>query len=376
MRRGWASVTGTVVSASAAAFWAYALAVLQPSTEPAPPVEWAENNTYWSRDLRFVALIVVVLGLVLIARGDRVRSRLAIAIAIGAGWLVADVALDRVGVAGLPTAVLLGLVGGGVVLAFAWALRRDEPGGVGDDGRRPLIAAAAIGATLLPVTAGIESPTDTEATLTPSTLVVAALLLAVAVGCAAAAAPPPLARRRWALVVLVCLGGAAAVALRLIQPGERSLVGVLVCGLLVAGVALMSWDWPGGRPSPARHALVGLGALVGYPVLTVFTLVLTAFVLPVGRAMTALAGNPPVNAADTDALYSLCGLVTGVVLGAVLARIADEPFLTPPAKPSRSSPPTYTRHRAETVVRPRQHFTQVQAGHRWDSERDLPDGPA
>lgn len=327
MRQGWTGVTGAAVSVSAAVFWAYALAVLQPSTEPAPPTDWAENNTYWARDLRFLALVVVVLGLVLIARGDRSRSRLAMA--VGAGWFVADVALDRAGVSGTPMAALLAAGGGAVVLAFFRAIRRDGRVGAANGARRWPIAAGAVGATLVPIAAGIESPTDTEPTLTPSALVVAALLLAVAVGCAAAAAPPPLARRRWALVTLVCLGGVAAVALRLIRPGERSLAGVAVCGLLVAGVALLSWDWPRGRPHLGRHALVGLGALAAYAVLTVFTLVLTALLLPVGRALTALAGNPPVNAADTDALYSLCGLVTGLVIGAVLARISDEPVLAP-----------------------------------------------
>lgn len=36
-----------------------------------------------------------------------------------------------------------------------------------------------------------------------------------------------------------------------------------------------------------------------------------------GGAATAIVGNPPVNAADEDVLYSVAGLAAGLVFGAV-----------------------------------------------------------
>ena len=84
----------------AAMIWAYDLTMLQPLTEPDKP--WhgatASNNTYWARDVRWMALVGALFGLVLAFRGDRRRSAVA-AVAV-AGWIGADVILDRSDVMG------------------------------------------------------------------------------------------------------------------------------------------------------------------------------------------------------------------------------------------------------------------------------------
>jgi hypothetical protein len=75
---------------------------------------------------------------------------------------------------------------------------------------------------------------------------VGALLLAVTLGCAVAAAPDLRAPQRWVVGGLASAGGAAV--LRLIQPGNRLLAMMALGALLLIGVALLSWDWPDGRP--------------------------------------------------------------------------------------------------------------------------------
>jgi hypothetical protein len=63
-----------------------------------------------------------------------------------------------------------------------------------------------------------------------------------------------------------------------------------------------------------------------------FTLI---FTLPIAARLTDLAGSPPVNSANTDAIYSLIGLLVGLAFGAMLA-------LGPASRnsgPRRGSPP-------------------------------------
>ncbi|MEU7399577.1 hypothetical protein, partial [Streptomyces albogriseolus] len=67
----FARPVGLLLSAAAVVLWAYGVTVLQPLTEPIGP--WSErlpgNNAYWARDLRFMAIMAVALGLVLAGRG-------------------------------------------------------------------------------------------------------------------------------------------------------------------------------------------------------------------------------------------------------------------------------------------------------------------
>ncbi|HEX5594506.1 MAG TPA: hypothetical protein VFX61_00560 [Micromonosporaceae bacterium] len=104
MRAGWGSF-GVTCAWGGAVLWAVGLAVLQPGAEPVKPwhEEWASNNSYWVRDIRWMAIIVALAGLILAFRGDRLRSRLAVLAVVA--WLAADLWLDRIDVAGRAAAV-------------------------------------------------------------------------------------------------------------------------------------------------------------------------------------------------------------------------------------------------------------------------------
>jgi hypothetical protein len=130
--------------------------ILQPSTEPVGPGAIAENNTYWVRDLRFSAIIVLVLGLILAFRGHGARSGLSIA--AGAGWLVADLALDRADVAGGEAAALLAVAGCAVVVTLSLLPGR----GAGRRDRRVLIGAASVGAARLSPPPSSRPPTPSR----------------------------------------------------------------------------------------------------------------------------------------------------------------------------------------------------------------------
>ncbi|HEV7708584.1 MAG TPA: hypothetical protein VGP16_10360, partial [Asanoa sp.] len=152
----------------AAVFWAVDLALWQPLAER--PGEVGENNTYWARDLRFSAIVAIALAVLLAGRGDRL-SRWAAA-AVGAGWIAADLMLNRADLDGGGAAVLLVVSGGLAAAAVTSAVLARA---AGEPARRPLVLGAAIAASLTPLIAGIESPTDTEAALTPAALTLGAL---------------------------------------------------------------------------------------------------------------------------------------------------------------------------------------------------------
>ncbi|WP_212817875.1 hypothetical protein [Polymorphospora rubra] len=338
MRAGWrgtadtpplagiASPAGVVVAAAAAVGWAIGLAVLQPLTEPSGPDAYAENNTYWVRDLRFMAVVAIALGLILAGRGDRWATRAGVA--AGALWIGADVVLDRSDLAGWPAAGTLAALGCLAVGAVAAIQRRRAH----RPRRRALVAVAAVGAALTPLAAMIESPTDTEPALTPAALVVSGILLALTVGAALAAglavpdgtdAATP---ARLALAVTVLALGAAGLAwTRLVEPHERA-PSLLLGIMLLAGLSLLSAHWPAGRPAwDAQGATIAVLA-IGYPVLTFFWMFLLMFGTPIATLLTALAGSIPVNSADTDSLYALVGSATGLTIGALLVTADRSPY--------------------------------------------------
>jgi membrane protein YqaA with SNARE-associated domain len=353
----WRGVAGVGSALGATVFWAIGLAVLQRLSEPVGPDAYAENNTYWVRDLRFMAVIVVVLGLLLASGGARAGVKPILA--LGVAWIAADVVLDRVGVAGAVTAVVLAVVGCVAVLTVALSLaRRTQPGDVrgagpgdvrragpgdvrrvrpgdvrgvrpGDDIRRVagrdrvvLLVAAAVGAALAPLAAGIESPTDTESALTPSAVIVGALLVVTTVGAALSLAPAGSTGCRIGAGTLAALGGAGVVAVAPVAPPGQLVPMMLLATVLLGGVSLLASALPGRRPRWRRQVPVFLAVLVGYPVLTMFWLLLTVFGVPVGAWLTALAGSAEVNAADSDTLYALIGLATGLLLGGLLTLAA------------------------------------------------------
>ncbi|MER7889321.1 hypothetical protein ABTX15_05800 [Micromonospora sp. NPDC094482] len=332
---------GLLLAAAAAVLWAVNLTVLQPLTEPIGP--WSEtlpgNNTYWARDLRFVAILGVVLGLVLAGRGDRRWS--APAVLLGGVWVAADVALDRADPTGAVPAVVLAAGGCALLAVLATLLalvERGRPGAVGNPAdlarRRALTVAACVAAVSTMVAAGIESPTDREPELHPAALATAALLAALAIGCALAAAPGGTRARGW---LAAGLGAATLLVLGLVRavpPGPRLLPEVALGAVLLTGVTLLAWEWPGGRPDWGRHALAAIAALIG-PTAMLLVVAIVMMILRVAAPFTALAGNSPIHAADSDILISLAGLLAGLGMGLLLAW---PPALT--AGPAAAAQPT------------------------------------
>jgi hypothetical protein len=322
----WSVVVGLGGAGAAVLVWASNLTLLQRLTEPAKPWhdEWAENNTYWARDLRWTVLVAIVAGLVLAFRGDRWRS-VGAWLAVGA-LIGVDLAVDRHDLAGRPAA---GWLSAAVcaLLFLGWLLTRR---GSAPD-RVPLILTASVAAATAPLAAGIESSSDTDpAALEPAALVTGLLLVAMAVGCAVAAAPRP-SPRRLAVAGAVAVVASDAVALLVFETGPQILLYVVAGGLLLAGVATVVCPWKPGM------AIAAICMLVGHPVLSTALFVFFAIGWPLGPELTRIAGNPPVNAADMDLIVVPVGVLSGLILGALLivisrvGRPADAPRTEEPA---------------------------------------------
>ncbi|MCG5469658.1 hypothetical protein LADH09A_003576 [Micromonospora sp. LAH09] len=331
---------GLLLSAAAVVLWAYGMTRWQPLTEPLGP--WSErlpgNNAYWARDLRFMAIMAVPLGLVLAGRGQRRWG--GPAVVLGGCWIAADVVVDRADPIGVRATVLLAVAGCAVLGALAgmlwWRERGAQPAwdydrqSTGERGtpsaaaRRVLTGAACVAGVLTLVAAGMESPTDREPELNQGALVTAALLVALAVGAALAAAPARTGARVGLAAGLTVAALLGVGLVRAAAPGERFLPEVGLGAVLLTGVTLLAWDWPGGRPVWRHHALAALIALVGPVVFLVATAVPMMLMLPIGATFTSLAGNSPINAADSDVLVSLVGLIAGLGVAVLLARPSVE----------------------------------------------------
>ncbi|MBM7492725.1 hypothetical protein JOD64_003947 [Micromonospora luteifusca] len=319
---------GLLLSAAAVVLWAIGMTVLQPLTEPIGP--WSENlpgnNAYWARDLRFLAIMAVSVGLVLAGRGQLRWSQPAVA--LGGLWVAADIAIDRVDPTGVEATVLLAVSGCVVLAALAAVLRWREratpparPWGTPPArDRKALTGTACVAGVLAVVAVGMESPTDREPELNQGALATAALLVVLAVGAALAAAPAR-SRARLGLAAGLAVAALLGVALvRAVPPGTRLLPEVALGAVLLTGVTFVAWDWPGGRPIWWHHALAALAALVGPMAFLLATAIPIMILLPIGATFTALAGNSPINGADSDVLLSLFGLLSGLAMSLLLAR--------------------------------------------------------
>ncbi|MFF0155508.1 hypothetical protein [Micromonospora sp. NPDC005203] len=315
----FARPVGLLLCAAAVVLWAFGVTVLQPLTEPIGP--WSENlpgnNAYWARDLRFLAIIAVVLGLVLAGRGLRHWSRTAVV--LGGLWVAADLAIDRVDPIGVQATVLLAVGGCAVLGVLAVVLAGWERGLPPAADRKVLTGAACVAGVLTIVAAGIESPTDREPELRQGALATAALLVVLTVAAALAAAPAR-PRSRVGLAAGLAVASLLGVGLvRAVAPGARLLPEMALGAVLLTGVTLLAWDWPGGRPIWRHHALAALAAFVGPFAFLLVTAIPMLILLPIGPTFTALAGNSPINAADSDVLVSLCGLLSGLGMSLLLA---------------------------------------------------------
>lgn len=284
---------GAVASlgASAAVLWAYGLTVLQPAAEA---IGYAENNSYWPRDVRWPIVLGVTGLLVALSRGN--RRGWVTALGFGGLWIVADLLLDRAAVtAWAPVAVVSALAVVAAAVTVGWPDRSPSAD------RRAVLAVVAMCAASAPLAAMVESPTDTEPQLPWTRLSAAALLVVAAVAGALVTAVGRTRLGPGAVTVVV------AVAALGIAPG-RMVTGVIAgAGLLVA-VWLLSRPWPGW----GQAAGVAVASLVAYPVL-VAVAVYVQFAVPVGAWFTAIAGNEPIHSADSDILFVAAGMGVGLV---------------------------------------------------------------
>ncbi|MBL7255872.1 hypothetical protein [Paractinoplanes lichenicola] len=271
------------VPIAAAVLWAL---MFRPLTEP------AGNNSYWVRELRWAALIALVLVLIVLAQGGR-RTTYG-ALGVGVAWLAADIAIDR---AGLST---IGLALGATAAGLAcWAVVTTLP-----FVREPNVplAVAIVAAVASGLATATESPTGTEPALALGSAATGSLLALTAVLAAGAGA------RAAALAV------AAPWLLRYALPEPSGVRWLAVFAFTVLLIGLLA-----GR---ARAAL----AAVVIP-LMLLPLVLLSALLPSGRLLTALAGHPPIGPGDEDVVL----IVLAVPIGVVLARtmVAFSPSASP-----------------------------------------------
>jgi hypothetical protein len=324
-RTAVATVLGVLCACSAAIVWAIDLTTWQPLTEPAKP--WhdvtAENNTYWARDLRYFAIILTLASIALVLRGGRCRALVA-----GAGaiiWTGIDVWLDRVDLVGSTAAVVLATVASLVLVGASLADRRRPARRSG----RTLAATAGCAAALAPLIWALESTNDHD--MTASGVVAARVALGVTAAvitfaCTLAAARNPTIGQLAGLTAVIA---ATTVGFYLAgQAGQSRLL--FLCGIAGQFTAI-AFVTSSHQPMASHRWRLPLVAtaygLIGYPVLALLTAALTPHLVPVGGLLTWLAGNPPVNAADSDLITALCGLVTGAGFALLLARSQphDEP---------------------------------------------------
>jgi hypothetical protein len=314
--------------------WALGVTVLQPLSEPAGEHAYAENNTYWARELRWGALIAVVLVLLIYARGDRRITR---GVLLGGlTWLAADIGLDRMDPASGTVVLAVAAAGAAILGCVAAGAVRAVP--------RPqvLLTVATVAAVTSGMTTGTESPTDVEHALNLGSAAVGSLLALVAVVAAVSAAGSAGRLRAAVAAPIGVLAAAVPCLLRYRYPqptGDRSLGTLLFTVVLLLTIVVLAGprprsgrDW---RRYPAALAVVA----VTLPVMTV-PLLYAFIALPVGGLFTTLAGNPPVDSADSDVVFDIVAILIGLALGRALRNLA-------PARPA----PLRAAQRADPAVR-------------------------
>ncbi|WP_127506085.1 hypothetical protein [Actinoplanes solisilvae] len=296
------------LAAAAAVAWALGLVVLQPLSEPIGPETYA-NNTYWARELRWGALLALVLALIVLSGGRR-RANWSI-VAGGCAWLAADVVLDRFDVD--QGAAWFAAGAAVVALAGCAVVAAPRPGS--------LRAAAIVAAVASGLATATESPTDTEMGLHLGSAAVGSLLALVAVAAAAG-------RRRVPIAVPV-LAAAVPWLLRFNPLPD----GMLWFGcfaftvlLVVAVVALAT-------PHVGQHGIVATIAAITLPVM-LLPLTLASVLVQSGKPFTLLAANPPIEV-DEDVILIVLAIPVGIVLDHVLRGFSPEPAV-PDTRPRAS----------------------------------------
>lgn len=321
MGSNWRAAVGALCGAVAAVVWAVSLAIYQPFMEPdgfwtdaatgETYPEIGSNNTYWPRDIRQLAILLAFAGVVLLCRAN-VRGILAGAAGAGV-WLGADLALDRFDVHGNPAAVWLALGGLAGFAATAFVARRVSAGEPGSSfvGHVLATVVAVSGAVTMLVTTPWDEPvTIADQVEVENALTLLKVVLVVALG-AAALTLLPLARIRWMAPFIAVAALAAWPA-----TATYGFLGMLGLLLLPAGAAA--------AVAAARDVsllrLLGVAAVCAVALIPVY-LLLYIVGSAVGGAMTSLAGNPPINSADTDLSLSFTALLLGLLFAAISHRL-------------------------------------------------------
>lgn len=298
-------IAAPILAATAAAWWGFALTVLQPAIEAERAgVPSVGNNAYWVREVRWTMILLALVAFVWACRGDRRRSGLAVVGALA--WIGVDVWLDRIDLTGTWVAFVAGALAAAACIGAARRPRHD----------RPVLVLAATTAALAAMVGAVQSPGDTEPGLVWSGCVGAGLAVLLALGCAVSAAPG-----RRAIPIAVLPVSAVLIAVMWLPfPGEPAsgLAALALTAILLWTVMLRVWTPPGGVLGAALALPSSAAALfiAGF-------LLIPLVLLNLGAPFTALAGNPPVNPADTDSLNVLLTLVVGLAAGVLCNFLAS-----------------------------------------------------
>ncbi len=313
-------VVGIVVGAAGSVMWAVSLAVYQQIMEPTglsidsdgrQHPNLAENNTYWPREVRELGILLALAGVILIGNASR-RSFVATAV-LGVAWLGADLYLDRIDIDGRPAVTWLAVAETAAVMVIS-LLTMLVPRGAAPTplGRHLAGGTAAVIGAIGPegiVNPWVEPLSSRQQEITDA-IIVMDIALVVGFLIAALALLLPLTTTtfaRWFVVIATAL---ALPAQTVGIDGTLNINPVPYLGdvlLLMAVVVVL------GGPI-LRILLVGVGVgVVAVPVLFIVWIVVG---WTVGPVLTDLAGNPPVNAADTDAAIGLPLLICGVAITA------------------------------------------------------------
>lgn len=305
-------IAAPILAATAAAWWGVALAVMQPRTEAEQAgVLSVGNNAYWVREVRWAMILLALVAYLWACRGNRTRS--VVGAAAAAAWIGLDLGLDRVDLAASPWQVAVPAAAAAAAACVAAGVSQPR------SDRTVLVLAAAVAASVAGLLGAIQSPTDTEPGLLWSGCVIAGLSVLLTLGCAASAAPARPGRRAIAAAVLI---GCAALVLLMWQPfpgaPASGWAAVPLAAILLWTVLISVWTPPGGVLGYAL-ALPALAAALPVAGLLLVPLV----ILNPGAPFTALAGNPPVNGADSDTLLAALSLLIGLAAGAVFNVLAS-----------------------------------------------------
>ncbi|MFI5915078.1 hypothetical protein [Dactylosporangium sp. NPDC051541] len=275
---------------------------------------WTDgSDANWARDLRWDAIVAVVLAVIACARG---RRRVTVeALVGGLVWLAADIALDRADLshANAPLAVAAACVA--VLGSYRGIAGRGTPH------RATLVVVAGVAAVLAGLNLLAEPSSPDEPTFHVGSAVVSGALGLIAVGAAFSVA----SRASRLRFTLYCLSSAVAVATpwllrerHILPTNSDRLLHVLgltvlltVCAVALAGPRPQRpWQW-------LRYPAAAATALLIVPLVGLLTIIAVRF-LGIGPVITALAGRPTRPEAFDDYILTMPAVVCGLVLGRLL----------------------------------------------------------